>query len=102
MRSWLKAKGEKLHLVATYNLIFNASLLVEAGIGCALGLDNIINTTGDSSLCFRPLNPPLESHIDLVWKKYQVFSKASELFLEHVRNGNSPWSGETPVPGGAR
>lgn len=89
LRSWLKSGRENLNPVATYNLIFNASLLVEAGVGYALGLDNIINTTGDSGLCFRPLNPPLESHVDLVWKKYQIFSKASALFLERVRSGNS-------------
>ena len=76
-----------MNLVATYNLIFNASLLVEAGVGHVVGLDNIINTTGDSKLCFRPLNPPLVSHVDLVWKQYQIFSKASELFLERVRSG---------------
>ncbi len=85
--SWLKIGQDRLNLVATYNLIFNASLLVEAGVGHVVGLDNIINTTGDSKLCFRPLNPPLVSHVDLVWKKYQIFSKASELFLERVRSG---------------
>lgn len=60
--------------------------MAEGSIICqseyALCLDNLINTSGNSDLSFRP---PLESHIDLVWKKYQIFSKASELFLERVR-----------------
>lgn len=86
LSSWLKIDHEKLNIVASYNLLFNAALLVEAGVGYALCLDNIINTTGDTALCFRPLKPVLESHVDLVWKKHQIFSKASELFLEKVRN----------------
>jgi DNA-binding transcriptional LysR family regulator len=87
LSSWLKMDYEKLNMVASYNLLFNASLLVEMGVGYALCLDNIINTTGDSDLCFRPLKPSLESYVDIVWKKHQVLSKASKLFLEKVRGG---------------
>jgi DNA-binding transcriptional LysR family regulator len=66
-------------------LLFNASLLVEAGLGYALCLDKIINTECNSELCFRPLKPELNSHVDLIWKKHQVFSPAAELFLERIR-----------------
>lgn len=38
-----------------------------------------------SSLCFRPLEPRLDSGLDIVWKKYQVFSSAAELFLERLQ-----------------
>jgi len=86
LSSWLKIDPEKLKLVASYNLLFNASLLVGAGVGYAICLDNIISTTGDTNLCFRPLKPSLESHVDLIWKKHQIFSKASKLFLERVRD----------------
>lgn len=85
LTSWLKIDSESLDVVASYDLIYNASLLVEAGVGYALCLDGIINTTGDTELCFRPLYPALESHVDIIWKKHQLFSKASELFLEAVR-----------------
>ena len=85
LASWLKADYGKLNLVCSYNLLFNASLLVETGVGYALCLDNIVNTTGESNLCFRPLRPVLESHVNLVWKKHQIFSKPSELFLNQIR-----------------
>ena len=85
LASWLKADYGKLNLVSSYNLLFNASLLVEAGVGYALCLDNIVNTTGESDLCFRPLSPVLESHVNLVWKKHQIFSKSSALFLNQIR-----------------
>lgn len=82
LSSWLRIDASKLTLVGTYNLLFNAALMVETGIGYAICLDGIINTTGDSNLCFRPLRPALESHVDLAWKKSQIFSKASELLLK--------------------
>lgn len=81
---WLKDDYEKLNLVATYTLLYNASLLVKDNIGCALCLDKIISTSEDSELCFRPLEPKLEAHWYIVWKKYQIFSKASDIFLKRL------------------
>ncbi len=78
---WLGRKESELHIVATYNLLFNASLLVDEGIGYALCFDKLINTNG-SNLCFRPLSPRLEAHGYIVWKKYQVFSKAARAFVD--------------------
>lgn len=78
---WLRREPSQLHTVATYNLIYNASLMVEEGMGYAFGLDKLVNTTG-SPLCFRPLEPRLEVGMYLVWKKSRVFSRAAELFLE--------------------
>lgn len=77
---WLGKDPAQLHTVATYNLIYNASLMVDEGMGYAFALDKLVNTTG-SNLCFRPLLPKLELGMYLVWKKSQIFSRASELFL---------------------
>ena len=82
---WFGKSFEKLNIVATYNLIYNAALLVEAGVGYALSLDGLVDTTGNRALCFRPLEPALESGLNIVWKKYQVFSKAAEVFLARLR-----------------
>lgn len=71
--------------MATYNLIYNASLMVEEGLGYALCLDKLVNTSENSRLCFRPLTPKMEAHLDIVWKKYQVFSSAAERFLGKVQ-----------------
>lgn len=81
LTQWLKNGSEQLNVVSTYNLVYNASLMVDEGLGVALCLDKIINVSGDSSLCFRPLKPRLEVGMNLVWKKYQVFSKAAEKFI---------------------
>ena len=81
---WLGREPAQLRTVATYNLIYNASLMVGEGMGYAFTLDKLVNTTG-SELCFRPLEPKLELGMYLVWKRSRVFSKAAELFLERVK-----------------
>lgn len=85
MFSWLKTDISRLDIVATYDLVYNASLFVKKGFGYVIALDKIINTTGDSELCFRPLYPTLEAGLCIVWKKYQVFSKASNAFLQQLQ-----------------
>ena len=79
-----------LNIVATYNLIYNASLLVEDGLGYAICFDKLINTTGDSPLCMRPIVPAMKSTGYLIWKKYQVFSPAVQMFIDRVREDNRP------------
>lgn len=81
LSGWMKRDWDQLHIVATYNLLYNASLMVEEGLGYALCLDKLINTTGYGSLLFKPLSPSLKVGLNIVWKKYQLFTKASEKFL---------------------
>ena len=78
-----------LKIIGTYNLIYNASLLVESGACCALGFEKLINTSGDSMLCFRPLAGQTKTAGALIWKKYQTFSPAVQLFIDLIRNLNS-------------
>ncbi len=82
--NWFGDSYGSLNIVATYSLLYNAALMVKSGIGCAIGLDRIINTAEASDLCFRPFNPLLEAEAVVVWKKYQVFSKPVELLLEKM------------------
>lgn len=70
-----------LNIVATYNLLFNGSIMVDEGMGYAICFDKIINVTGDSNLCFRPLESSQKETMHIVWKKYQTFTKAAEKFL---------------------
>lgn len=86
---WFKKDLNNLNIVSTFNLIYNASLLVKAGMGYALGLDKLITTNDDSELCFRPLKPKLETTLAFAWKRYQIFSKPAEMFLQHLRQSVS-------------
>lgn len=83
--AWFGADFDKLNIVSTYNLIYNAAVMVEEGVGYAITLDNLANTSAASDLCFRPLSPRLESGLNVVWKKYQVFSPAAEIFLDRLK-----------------
>lgn len=82
---WFGEDFDRLDIVTTFNLIYNAAIMVEAGIGYALTIDRIVNTDESSNLCFRPLEPRLDSGLNVIWKKYQVFSSAAELFLNKLR-----------------
>ena len=81
LKDWFGVYADQLHVTGTYSLVFNGSLMVQDGIGYALTLDKIINVSGDSPLCFRPLDPPLTAGMHIVWKKYQRFSKPAEKYL---------------------
>lgn len=85
---WFQSDFDKLNIVATYTLIYNASIMVKDGIGYAIGIDKLINTKG-SSLCFIPLKPKLETELNIVWKKGQVFSPASKIFFDKICNSFS-------------
>lgn len=85
LTAWIQKELTELKIVATYNLLFNASLMVEEGLGYAVGFNEIINTSGNSNLCFGPLSPKREEGMNIIWKKYQVFSKASEKFIMKIR-----------------
>ena len=82
---WFIKTSDELNIVATGNLLYNMSLLVEQGVGYAVSLYKIINTSGNSNLCFRPLYPELISHLDIAWKKYQVFPKHIQIFLQRLQ-----------------
>lgn len=83
---WLGFDFEKLNIIGSYNLLFNASIMVEEGLGYALCIDRLINLTGNSKLCFKPLKPSLEAGILIAWKKNQPLSKCAKLFLNELQN----------------
>ena len=59
--------------------------MVEQGMGIALCLDHLAETTEHTGLTFRPVYPPMVNRLRLAWKKYQIFSPASELFLRRMK-----------------
>lgn len=86
IQTWMGCDISKIQIVATYNLLFNASLWVNEGLGYAVCLDKIINVSGDSSLCFRPLLPEWSTAASIIWKKTQKFSKPAEKFLQTLQS----------------
>ena len=85
LSSWFQRDIRKLHITAAYELLYNATHFVKSGCGYALSLDKLINTTGESELTFRPLYPALDAGLCFVWKKHQIFSRASRLYLDTLK-----------------
>ena len=83
---WLGFDFEKLDIVGSYNLLYNAAIMVDEGFCYALCIDRLINLTGDSKLCFKPLKPLLEVGVLIAWKKNQPLSKCAKLFLTELQN----------------
>ena len=68
LSGWLGNDVKNLNIVSTFNLITTPAMMVEAGLGYAVCFDKLVNTAGGSSLCFRPLEPKIETGLYLVWK----------------------------------
>ncbi|MBW5396236.1 LysR family transcriptional regulator [Brachyspira pilosicoli] len=83
---WFSDTFDNLNITATYNLIYNALIMVSEGMGYALCLDKLIDNMYHKNICFIPLKPKLESGINIVWKKNQEFSRASKIFLDRLTN----------------
>ena len=85
LSGWLGFPMSRLHIAATYTLLFNGSLMVRSGLGYALCFAHIAPSGKDSPFAFRPLSPLLTSPLSLVWKKHQILSAPAEAFLAKIR-----------------
>lgn len=83
-REWIGPDYDNLNIIATYNLIYNATFMVEQGMGYGLCLENLVNTEGKRDLTFRPMEPELSVSACLVVKKYQVLSRSAQLLLDEI------------------
>lgn len=82
---WFENKIDKIKISATYDLIYNASLFVEEGIGIALSFEGLVNVSKDSSLCFKRLYPQLDTEMYIIWKRHAHLSEASQLLLTELK-----------------
>ena len=82
LRGWFGPYFDSLEIAGTYNLLYNAAVMAENGVGAVLctGHDRT-----NENLCFIPLSPALETGAVLVWKKNQACSTAAARFFTHVQ-----------------
>ena len=83
---WLGPAAKEMNIVATYNLVYNGSVMVRAGMGYAVVLDKLVNTSDESDLIFKPLSEAPQSDIYVIWRKYQTFTPIAELLLQELRS----------------
>lgn len=68
-------------VVATYNLLYTASRLVQAGMGIAVCLDGVID---NPNLTFIPLNTSGEEKFYLIWREQHDQTATEKAFLEEI------------------
>lgn len=86
IENWFGVQYEKINIIGTYNLIYNAAIMVEEGLGYAICLEKLVNINDEINICFKPFYPKLETGTVIVWKKHQVFSTATAKFIEKIMN----------------
>ncbi len=84
--NWFGKNYDKLNIISTYNLVLNASVMVEEGLGYAFSLENLINVNDETNICFKPIFPKVETGTVIVWKKHQIFSSATTKFIEEIKS----------------
>ena len=82
LANWFGDSGDGQQVVLTYNLLYNAAMLVRQGLGEALCIRLNCRYEG---LRVVPLRPELRVRSVVVWKKHQAASGAVVAFTEHIR-----------------
>ncbi len=88
LSQWFGSLARQVEVAATYNLAFNAALLVRENVGCALVYDRLVPTGQGTGMEFRPLDPPVASSIDFAWKRGHALARAPRAFLEEMHRGS--------------
>ena len=81
-----RSGNKELNIVGTMNLLYNASCFVQEGYGCAICLQGLVDTSWESGLVFQPLDPPMQTHLAIAWKKSQPPTPAADAFLTELRS----------------
>lgn len=69
----------RLHVTGTYNLLNNAAIFVQKGIGAAICFE--VGNHYDE-LTFVPMKPALHSGCVLIWRKNEALSETVKKFLD--------------------
>lgn len=83
VKAWLQKPLEDLKIAGTYTMAYNGSLMVRAGMGIMITFKHLVNLE-EAGLCCRDMKPAVYAEPRIVWKKRQIFAKASQLFLEKL------------------
>ena len=82
---WFGEYYDKMNVYATYNLLYNAAMLVNCEIGAAISIEGAASLYQNPNIIFKPFYPELAVTSTMVWKKHQPQTQAVSTFLEYVR-----------------
>lgn len=79
---WFQNEYQSLNIIANYNLLYNAAMMVSNGLGAAICVE--LKSHYDH-LRFIPFTPALHTNLFLIWKKNQTLSLSVSTFLDYVK-----------------
>lgn len=83
---WMGEDWKNIKSLVFYNLLYNASLMAQSGLGAVLCIDGIF-PENKKELIFRPLGPdPVFAPSYIVWKKDQALSRLAKAWLDKVED----------------
>ena len=85
LKGWAGSSFSKMKLEGSFRLSYNGSIFVREGLGYLLTFRDLIDTSKESGLVFRPLEPALETMLYIAWNRYQAFTPIAERFLQQLR-----------------
>ncbi len=90
---WAGEPFARYTIPITYNLAYNAAMLVSRGMGIAQTIEGAVSLYRNPGIVFKPFSPPLEITSCMVWKKNQPQPPAVHSFIAYVKQqftGGSP------------
>lgn len=88
LAGWMRRELSELNIVGTYNLQFNAGLMVRQKMGYALVIHELIRFWSESPLCYRPLVPAVPIRPQLIWKKERPLTRQAQAFLTELEQNH--------------
>lgn len=85
LANWFGTAYDEKNVFSSNNLINNAALLVEQGLGYALAVQGAVALYGNEKVCVKRLYPDLISTSVIAWKKHQPMGTAATKFLNQIR-----------------
>lgn len=82
LSTWFGDTFDENNVIVTKNLMNNGALMVEQGLGYAIGVENVPSMYDPKRFCYRKMYPEISTGSVLVWKKHQPFGKAAEKFMD--------------------
>lgn len=84
---WADTDIENFNIAATYNVVNGSpTKFIKSGLGFYLTTEDLLPAVLEQDVCFRPLNPSLEIHYALIWKRTAFQSKAAEMFIKEIKH----------------
>ena len=81
---WFGEYYDKMEIYATYNLLYNAAVLVDSEIGAALCIEGAVSLYNSPNVIFKPFYPELTVGNTLIYKA-QPMTRTVTKFIEFIK-----------------